>query len=71
MKRSWLLRLTPEQFAKLHAGLHSHFRFYLNLSFETVTYTGVTLAVHVPKDNESVNQRISDYINGYAAAICP
>jgi hypothetical protein len=69
MKRSWLLRLTPEQFDKLYDGLHSYFRFHLNLSFETVTYKDITLTVHVPYDNEQKAQEISVYINGFAKAI--
>ena len=69
MKRSWLLRLTPEQFAKLHKGLHGRFRFYLNLAFETVTYEGIILTVHVPHGNNDVAERVSTYINGFACAI--
>ena len=71
MKRSWLLRLTPEQFIKLHEGLHTKFRFYLNLTSETVTYEGVTLTVNSPAITEDVSNSISDYINGFACAIYP
>ena len=67
MKRTWLLRLTPEQFEKLKAGLHTRFRFYLNLAFETVIYQDNILTVHVT--DERVSDEISDYINGFACAI--
>ncbi len=67
MKRTWLLRLTPEQFEKLKAGLHTRFRFYLNLSYETVTYENPSLTVRVP--DGKISDEVSDYINGFACAI--
>jgi hypothetical protein len=73
MKRTWLLRLTPEQFTKLHKGLHSQFRFYLNLAFETVVYNpnNYCLTIHLPSGNGFVCEQVSAYINGFALAIYP
>jgi len=73
MKRNCLIKLTPEQFEKLYKGLHGRYRFYLNLSFETVVYDPKTylLTIHFPPSDHDLSERVSTYINGFACAIDP
>lgn len=72
MKHKWLIRLTPEQFKRLHDALLSVFRFHIRLEIATVEYEREkeTLSVYIPAHvGDGIKDQISYYINGFAKGI--
>ena len=70
-KWNWNIHLTERQYIKLIEGLKSRYRFQLRLAVETIGYKAGILTVNIPvgKPDSDIQDRISDYINGFAQAI--